>query len=170
MRHRREQLEPLLSLGTSPGRALSRNTQLNVPGSPDIGAPIGMPEGIDIPPSQQGDGLQAGPHGSQTGPQGAAMGCGQVSPRPHGERNSMNDGRRQLLPMQLLQPGAAARAARASTRHPNRTMINLSMTPLRPSGCSRRLSQWCRPRRRHQKRSSRIVARSATGAGTLPVK
>jgi hypothetical protein len=100
--------------------------QLNVPSPWTAGAPIGIPEGMaDIPPSQQGAAVGIPPQGSQTGPQGAAIGGGQ-SPPPQGERNSMNDGRRQLLPMQLLQPGAAARAARASARHPNRTMTRLS--------------------------------------------
>ena len=102
--------------------------QLNVPCSWEIGEPIGISVGIvEIPPSQQGPGAgpHAGPQGSQTGPQGAAIGGGH-SPRLQGERNSMKEGRRQLPPMQLLQPGAAARAARASARHPNRTMTNLS--------------------------------------------
>lgn len=79
----------------------------------------------DMPPSQQGAAAGIPPQGSQTGPQGAAIGGGQ-SPPPQGERNSMNDGRRQLPPMQLLHPGAAARAAKASARHPNRSMTNLS--------------------------------------------
>ena len=97
-----------------------------MPSACPTGAPIGTPAGSDdIPPSQQGAAAGIPPHGSQTGPQGAAIGGGQ-SPPPQGERNSMNDGRRQLPPMQLLHPGAAARAARASARHPNRTMTNLS--------------------------------------------
>jgi len=98
-----------------------------VPSACETGAPIGTPDGsADIPPSQQGDAAGIPPHGSQTGPHGAAIGGGQSPPPPQGERNSMNDGRRQLPPMQLLHPGAAARAARASARHPNRTMTNLS--------------------------------------------
>jgi hypothetical protein len=42
----------------------------------------------------------------------------------------MKDGRRQLLPLpkQLLQPGAAARAARAIARHIFRDMTNFSST------------------------------------------
>ncbi len=89
-----------------------------------------MGAGIDIPspPSQQGAaGPQAGSHaGAHTGagaPQGA--GCGD----PH-ERNSMNEGRRQLLPppMQLLQPGAAARLTTAITRHNARAMGLISDT------------------------------------------
>jgi len=100
--------------------------QLKVPGSWEIGAPTGMSPGIvEKPPSQHGAGAEAGPHGSQTGPHGAAIGAAH-SLRPQGERNSMKDGRRQLLPKQLLQPGAAARAANASARHPNRSMTSLS--------------------------------------------
>jgi hypothetical protein len=50
----------------------------------------------------------------------------------HGERNSMNDGRRQLFepPKQLLQPGAAARLPRTSTRHTLRDMMDLFSTGL----------------------------------------
>jgi hypothetical protein len=56
-----------------------------------------------------------------------------------GERNSMNDGRRQLfaLPKQLLQPGAAARLLRAITRHRERHMIGIS-TFARPGTTRRR--------------------------------
>lgn len=84
-----------------------------------MAGPIGMP-----PSSQHGAGGQAGPHGSQAG----AIGGGQGSDRPpHGERNSMNDGRRQLPPpKQLLQPGAAARADRAIARQMNRDMTSFS--------------------------------------------
>jgi len=48
----------------------------------------------------------------------------------HGERNSMKDGRRQLFepPKQLLQPGAAARLPRTSTKHTLRDMIDLFTT------------------------------------------
>jgi len=102
-----------------------------VPGSAETGAETGIPPPPDIgdimPPSQHGS--QTGPHGSQTGPQGAAIGGGQASPRrPQGERNSMNEGRRQLpkLPKQLLHPGAAVRAASASARQTNRDMTNVS--------------------------------------------
>lgn len=73
------------------------------------------------PPSQQGAacshaGSQEGAHaGAQAG---AAHGAGAGGGDPH-DRNSMNDGRRQLLklPMQLLQPGAAARLSSAIDRH-----------------------------------------------------
>jgi hypothetical protein len=74
-------------------------------------------------------GPTAGPQGSQTGPQGAPIGIAAGAARPpHGERNSMNDGRRQPLPppKQLLQPGAAARADRAIARHINRDMTKFS--------------------------------------------
>ena len=79
------------------------------------------------PPSQHGAAdSQAGPHaGSQAGAHtgaGAAHGAGV---EPH-DRNSMNDGRRQLLPMQLLHPGAAARLATAITRHNARVMSKVS--------------------------------------------
>jgi hypothetical protein len=87
-------------------------------------------------PSQQGAEVEAGPHGSQTGPQGAAIGAWHGSDwRPHGERNSMKEGRRQLLPppMQLLQPGVAARAARPSARQMNRDMTNFSSGRRGPS-------------------------------------
>ncbi|MFM1996616.1 MAG: hypothetical protein RLZZ111_1003 [Planctomycetota bacterium] len=65
---------------------------------------------------------QAGWHGW-----GAAQGA---APPMHGERNSMNDGRRQLfaLPKQLLQPGAAARLPSTRTRHTLRDMIDLFTT------------------------------------------
>jgi hypothetical protein len=50
----------------------------------------------------------------------------------HGERNSMKDGRRQLFepPKQLLQPGAAARLPRTSTRQTLRDMMDLFTTGL----------------------------------------
>jgi len=71
-----------------------------------------------MPSSQQGPapmlGPMAGPQGSQTGPQGAPIGIAAGAARPpHGERNSMNDGRRQPLPppKQLLQPGAVMTGA-----------------------------------------------------------
>ena len=119
--------------GASPEGA-NRTSQLNVPCSREIGEPIGMSAGtVENPPSQQGPGAgpHAGPQGSQTGPQGAAIGGGH-SLRLQGERNSIKEGRRQLPPMQLLQPGAAARAARASARHPNRIMTNLSERLVEP--------------------------------------
>ncbi len=116
--------------GASPEGA--EPAQLNVPGSA-----AGAIAGADIPPgiveitpsSQQGAGPQAGPQGSQAGPQGAAIGGAQGSDRrPHGERNSMNDGRRQPLPppKQLLQPGAAASEERAIARQRNRDMRGVS--------------------------------------------
>lgn len=80
-------------------------------------------------PSQHGAGAADGPHGSHTGPQGAGIGAWQGSPcRLHGERNSMKEGRRQLLPppKQLLQPGAAARVAKPSARQTIRDMTNFS--------------------------------------------
>lgn len=80
-------------------------------------------------PSQHGAGAADGPHGSHTGPQGAGIGAWQGSPcRLHGERNSMKEGRRQLLalPKQLLHPGAAARLPRAITRQRARHMIGIS--------------------------------------------
>ena len=92
-------------------------------GAPPIGAPM--------PPSQQGAadsqaGPQAGSHaGAHTGA-GAAHGAATGAGEPH-ERNSMNDGRRQLLPpKQLLQPGAAARLATTSVRHIARVMTGFS--------------------------------------------
>jgi len=101
--------------------------QLNVPGWPMTGADIDPP----MPPSQQGAAdSQAGPQaGSHTGAHaGAGAAHGAAAGDPH-ERNSMNDGRRQLLPppRQLLQPGAAARLstavastkARVMTRSPS---------------------------------------------------
>jgi len=111
--------------------------QLKVPGSTTIG-----PEtGADIIGLPSLHGPQAGPHaGSCIGvPQagwqdwGAAQGCGAAhgaAPPEQGERNSMNDGRRQLLapPKQLLQPGAAARLPRAITRHRVRHMVGISTT------------------------------------------
>jgi hypothetical protein len=65
-------------------------------------------------------------HGEpQAGPQaGSHTGAwhGSACPR-HGERNSMNDERRQLLlPKQLLQPGAATKLPRISARHSERDM------------------------------------------------
>jgi hypothetical protein len=81
-----------------------------------------------MPPSQHGAadsqaGPQAGSHaGAQTGA-GAAHGA--AAGEPH-ERNSMNDGRRQLLPKQLLHPGAAARLVTTSARHIARVMTGFS--------------------------------------------
>jgi len=99
--------------------------QLKVPGWPMIGAP---PTGVPMPPSQHGaDDSQAGPQaGSHAGAQaGAGAAHGADAGDPH-ERNSMNDGRRQLLPKQLLQPGAAARLATTSVRHIARVMTGFS--------------------------------------------
>jgi hypothetical protein len=93
-----------------------------------IGAP---PTGVSMPPSQHGaDDSQAGPQaGSHAGAQaGAGAAHGAAAGDPH-ERNSMNDGRRQLLlPKQLLQPGAAARLATTSARHIARVMTGFSST------------------------------------------
>ena len=65
---------------SAPAARRADQAQLNVPGSP-AGA-IGMPPewpGITAP-SQQGAEVAAGPHGSQTGPQGAAIGAWHGSP------------------------------------------------------------------------------------------
>jgi len=118
----------------------SGGVQLKVPGSTTTGAEPGI---IIVPPPspQHGagaapDGPQAGPHagscigspqaGWQDGdgpPQGAAPAPPRQPPplRPQGERNSMNDGRRQLLlalPKQLEHPGAAARPATTIASRP----------------------------------------------------
>jgi hypothetical protein len=80
---------------------------------------------IPAPPSwQHGAGPQAGP---QAGSQAGAALQGSAWPR-HGERNSMKEGLRQLLPppKQLLHPGAAARPDRAITRHRVRDMMGIS--------------------------------------------
>jgi hypothetical protein len=103
--------------------------QLNVPGWPTTGAGIDMPP----PPSQQGVAApqppsQAGAQaGSQAGAQAGAGAAHGAAADPQ-ERNSMNDGRRQLLapPKQLLQPGAAARLRTASARHIARAMMRFS--------------------------------------------
>jgi hypothetical protein len=130
--------------GASPEGANLENFQLKVPGSVEIIGPAGMPmPPAGIPSSQQGPppmlgpmlGPMAGPQGSQTGPQGAPIGMAAGAARPpQGERNSMNDGRRQPLPppkqlLQVLQPGAAARADRAIARHTNRDMTDSSKGP-----------------------------------------
>jgi hypothetical protein len=96
--------------------------QLNVPGWPMTGADIDP----SMPPSQHGAAdSQAGPQaGSHTGAHaGAAAPHGAAAGDPH-ERNSMNDGRRQLLPppRQLLQPGAAARLITAVASNKARVM------------------------------------------------
>jgi len=113
--------------GASPeGRV--RN-QLNVPGSCTTGAEPG--DEMTEPSSQQG---AADWHGSQVGPQAGAphggaiigaIGAATGFRDEQGERNSMNDGRRQEFapPKQLLQPGAAARLPSTSTRHRERDMI-----------------------------------------------
>lgn len=117
--------------------------QLNVPGSTMIGA-----DGDDIIPPPSPHEPQAGPHAGscigapQAGWQGWACGAAQgAAPPAQGERNSMNDGRRQLFapPKQLLQPGAAARLPRAITRHRVRHMIGISTTagPRKPRGRTR---------------------------------
>lgn len=89
---------------------------------------MGAPAGADMPPSQQGAadshaGAQAGSHAGAQAGAGAAHGAAMGGGEPH-ERNSMNDGRRQLEPppRQLLQPGAAARLATAIARHNARAM------------------------------------------------
>jgi len=121
--------------GTSPeGRTIQTAVgQLNVPGSTITGAE----EGADIMPPPSPHEPQAGPHAGscigapQAGWQGWGCGAAQgAAPPPQGERNSMNDGRRQLFapPKQLLQPGAAARLPRAITRHRVRHMIGISTT------------------------------------------
>ena len=128
-RHRRE-------------RNANRN-QLKVPGASVArgAAGIPMPPCI-IPSSQHGAGPiigpAPGPQGSQTGPQGAPMTGPGAARCPQGERNSMNDGRRQLLPppKQLLHPGAAVRADRASAKQTNRDMTKTSRQGRR-SGCRR---------------------------------
>ena len=116
-----------------PNRCRSAIGQLNVPGSTITGAE----EGADIMPPPSPHEPQAGPHAGscigapQAGWQGWGCGAAQgAAPPPQGERNSMNDGRRQLFapPKQLLQPGAAARLPRAITRHRVRHMIGISTT------------------------------------------
>jgi hypothetical protein len=116
--------------GASPeGRT---GNQLNVPCSWITGAEAG--DEIAPPSSQHGaadwHGSQAGPQagapqgGAIIGPSGAAIGARDEQ----GERNSMNDGRRQELPppKQLLQPGAAARLPRMRARHRERDMMGIS--------------------------------------------
>jgi len=125
--------------GTSPeGRTVAPAAgQLNVPGS----TTIGVDEGDTTPPPPAPHGPHAGPQagscigapqaGWQGGAQGWAAGAAQgAAPPAQGERNSMNEGRRQLfeLPKQLLQPGAAARLPRAITRHRERHMVGISTT------------------------------------------
>jgi hypothetical protein len=121
--------------GTSPeGRTIQTAVgQLKVPGSTMTGAE----EGADIMPPPSPHEPHAGPHAGscigapQAGWQGWGCGAAQgAAPPPQGERNSMNDGRRQLFapPKQLLHPGAAARLPRAITRHRVRHMIGISTT------------------------------------------
>ena len=112
--------------GASPGGRRPHgpwgDDQLNVPGSPTTGVEAGAD--ITAPPSSQqappaAGAPQAGPQaGSQTGAwHGSAC-------LLHGERNSMNDGRRQLEPpKQLLQPGAATRPPRTIARQKKRDMM-----------------------------------------------
>jgi hypothetical protein len=106
--------------------------QLNVPCSCTTGAEAGVE--ITPPCSQHG---AADWHGSQAGaqagaPQGGAIigaiGAAIGARDEQGERNSMNDGRRQELnpPKQLLQPGAAARLPRTRARHKERDMMGIS--------------------------------------------
>jgi hypothetical protein len=108
----------------------------------------GADDGDDIMPPPSPHEPQAGPHAGscigvpQAGWQGWACGAAQgAAPPAHGERNSMNDGRRQLFapPKQLLHPGAAARLPRAITRHRVRHMIGISTTagPRKPRGRTR---------------------------------
>jgi len=88
-----------------------------------------MEEGDEIvPPSSQHGAAE--PQGSQAGaPHAGAIGAPQAGaalPRePHGERNSMKEGRRQELPppKQLLHPGAASRLPRTSARQMERDMV-----------------------------------------------
>ena len=109
----------------SPARRINREShvsagQLNVPGSPTTGATSGAE--ITPPSSQQGAGPQAGSH------TGAAIGAAHGSERlPHGERNSMKDGRRQLLrPKQLEQPLVATKPPSRTARHTIRDMMGFS--------------------------------------------
>jgi hypothetical protein len=110
--------------------------QLNVPCSVTTGAEAG--DEMIVPSSPpQGD---AEPQGSQAGAQAGAPQAGAICgpqagaappiirPPEHGERNSMNDGRRQELnpPKQLLHPGAATRLPRTIARHRDRVMIPFS--------------------------------------------
>ena len=98
--------------------------QLNVPGWPITGTVDGIGT---APPSQHGAASQAGAQaGSQAGAAGAEHGAD--CPPAHGDRNSMNDGRRQppAPPRQLLQPGAAARVKTAIARHIARAMMSTS--------------------------------------------
>jgi hypothetical protein len=110
--------------GASPGgrkpRGAKQVDQLNVPCSVTTGVETGAD--ITAPPSSQHAPPVGAPHaGPQAGSQtGAWHGSACL---PQGERNSMNEGRRQLEPpKQLLQPGAAARAARAIARQMERVM------------------------------------------------
>jgi hypothetical protein len=132
--------------GASPeGRTFqTAGGQLKVPGSTMTGAE----DGADMMPPPSPHEPQAGPQaGSCIGaPQAGWHGCGcgaaqGAAPPAHGERNSMNDGRRQLFapPKQLLQPGAAARLPRAITRHRVRHMVGISTTggPGTPRGRTR---------------------------------
>jgi hypothetical protein len=82
--------------------------------------------------------------------------------RRHGERNSMNDGRRQLEPpKQLLQPGLAARPSTTSERH---AMRDDDMKGLLRRWRARtgRDEVWRRRRRRHENPSPRSGAGSRT--------
>ncbi len=145
--------------------------QLNVPGwSADRGAEgtITSPPCIiptPMPSSQHGAEPQGEPHGSQAGAHGGAIiGCGHGSARrPHGDRNSMKLGRRQLEPppKQLLHPGAAARAERARARHNNRDMTSFSRQererPIAHAGRHEGMTRTASLRRRHRNPSSRFV-------------
>ena len=105
--------------------------QLNVPCSTTIGEDEGdiIMAPLSPQPEPQ-DGPHAGSHaGAQDGPHAGPHGAGVIKPPPEqGERNSMKEGRRQLLalPKQLLHPGAAARLPRAITRQRARHMIGVS--------------------------------------------
>ncbi|MCX7403801.1 MAG: hypothetical protein NTY87_12055 [Planctomycetia bacterium] len=99
-------------------------TQLKVPVSlTTTGADPGD-ERLAPPSSQHGE--TAGP---QAGPQAGAIGALQGAagaPDEQGERNSINDGRRQLLapPKQLLHPGAATKLPSIIARHTVRDMFD----------------------------------------------
>ena len=162
---------PAGRLGTSGRRCeWSLNDQLNVPGSPITGSDDG--DDMMVPPcSQHGAGV---PQGSQAGaqagaPQGGAIGAAITGapPRPqppplHGERNSINDGRRQVLfepPKQLVHPGAATRLPRTIAKQTVRDMIAKLH---RFHGWDGRDDVMRRPRRRYRN----LAHVSARGAAT----
>jgi hypothetical protein len=130
-------VRPAWERGGPRDQVLRTDGQLNVPCSVTTGAEAG--DEMIVPPSPpQG---AAEPQGSQAGaphagaPQAGAIWGAQAGAAPpiarppeQGERNSMNDGRRQELepPKQLLQPGAATRLPRTIARHKERVMIWIS--------------------------------------------